>query len=133
LAAIKGERDIAVGNVVGSNLFNILSVIGCTAVVAPEGVPVTATALRLDLPVMIAVSIVCLPIFFTGHLIARWEGVVLLGYYVAYTAYLILAAMDSEWSRTVAGIMLGFVMPLTVITMLVGVARSWRQRAVSAS
>ncbi len=124
VAAWKGERDIAVGNVVGSNLFNILGVIGSAAAIAPDGVPVSAAALQFDLPVMIAATVVCLPVFFTGHLIARWEGVLFLGYYVAYMAYIVLAATNSAWSRTVAGVMLGFVVPLTVITLLVGVIRA---------
>ncbi|MDX1584006.1 MAG: calcium/sodium antiporter, partial [Thermoanaerobaculia bacterium] len=64
VAAMKGQRDIAVGNVVGSNLFNILSVLGLTAVVVPLGIPVPSAALTFDFPVMIAVSIACLPIFF---------------------------------------------------------------------
>lgn len=126
LAAIKGERDIAVGNVVGSNLFNILCVIGCSATVAPRGVPVSPTAISLDLPVMIAVAVVCLPILFTGNLIARWEGLLLLGYYVAYTTYLVLEATRSDWSRTVANVMLVYVIPLTVLTLLVGLARAVR-------
>ena len=100
LASIKGERDIAVGNVVGSNIFNILSVLGLSASVAPGGVEVSQTALRLDIPIMIAVAVACLPVFFTGHVIARWEGGLFLAYYLAYTAYLILAATNEAVSRT---------------------------------
>jgi len=117
-----------VGAVAGSNMFNILGVIGSAAAIAPGGVPVSPTALQLDMPVMIATAVVCLPVFFTGHLIARWEGILFLGYYVAYTAYLVLEAMDSAWSRTVAGVMLGFVLPLTVITLLVGVVRTFKSK-----
>jgi cation:H+ antiporter len=46
------------------------------------------------MPIMIAVAIACLPIFFTGHAIARWEAAVFLGYYVAYTSYLVLDAAE---------------------------------------
>jgi cation:H+ antiporter len=67
MAAIRGERDIAVGNVVGSNIFNILTVLGLTSLVAPDGVAVAQSALDFDLPFMVAVSIACLPIFLTGH------------------------------------------------------------------
>jgi cation:H+ antiporter len=74
LAALRGERDIAVGNVVGSNLFNLMAVLGLGSIVAPEGVPVGAGALTFDIPVMIAAAIGMLPICFTGYLIARWEG-----------------------------------------------------------
>ena len=92
VAAIRGERDIAVGNVVGSNIFNILGVLGVSSAVSSEGIAVHAAALRFDLPVMCAVAVACLPVFFTGHIIARWEGALFLAYYGAYVAYLILAA-----------------------------------------
>ncbi|REJ82682.1 MAG: sodium:calcium antiporter [Planctomycetota bacterium] len=124
LASFRGEREIAVGNVVGSNIFNILCVLGLTATVVPGGVEVSDTALRLDLPVVIAVSVACLPIFFTGHLIARWEGALFLGYYVAYTTYLVSAATIPSISRTFGFVMVGFVVPLTVITLVLGVVRS---------
>ena len=74
VAALRGERDIAVGNVIGSNTFNILGVLGLSGLVAPAGLPVRRAMLSFDLPVMIAVAVACLPVFFTGHLIARWEG-----------------------------------------------------------
>ena len=80
VAALRGERDIAVGNVVGSNTFNILGVLGLSALVAPTGLMVPQSMLSFDLPVMIAVAAACLPIFFTGNLIARWEGALFLGY-----------------------------------------------------
>ncbi|MFC1464575.1 MAG: calcium/sodium antiporter, partial [Candidatus Brachytrichaceae bacterium NZ_4S206] len=66
MASIRGERDIAVGNAVGSNLFNLLSVLGLTAMVAPAGVAVAPSVLAFDMPVMLVVAIACLPIFFTG-------------------------------------------------------------------
>jgi cation:H+ antiporter len=123
MAAIRGERDIAVGNVVGSNIFNIMGVLGVSSLISAGGVAVSETAFRLDIPVMIAVAVACLPIFFTGHLIARWEGGLFLGYYVAYTAYLVGAATASGWTRTVGVVMLGLVVPLTIITLAIGVIR----------
>ena len=75
VAAIRGERDIAVGNVVGSNIFNLLGVLGLAAVVAPNGIAVAGQAAQFDIPVMVAVAVACLPVFFTGHLIARWRSV----------------------------------------------------------
>ncbi len=91
VAALKGERDIAVGNVVGSNIFNILVVLGGAAVVAPQGVAVARSALWVDMPLMIVVSAACLPIFFTGYRISRLEGTLFLVGYAAYTAYLVVA------------------------------------------
>lgn len=126
LAAIRGERDIAVGNVVGSNVFNLLGVLGAGAAMAPDGIRVAADAMAFDLPVMTAVAIACLPIFLTGHLIARWEGAVFVGYYLAYTAYVILAATQYDGLDSLSRVMMWFVIPLTVVTMVVSVRQSRR-------
>ncbi len=119
IAAIRGQRDIAVGNVVGSNIFNLLAVLGLTAMVAPGGLPVSGAAINFDYPVMLAVAVACLPIFFGGYSIARWEGGLFLGYYAAYTTYLILAAAEHDALPGFSNSMLYFIMPLTVITLLV--------------
>ena len=74
VASLRSQRDLAVWNVVGSNLFNILGVLGVASIVAPNGIPVSEAALNLDIPIMIATAVACLPIFFTGHSISRWEG-----------------------------------------------------------
>ena len=119
MAGIRGQRDIAVGNVVGSNLFNMLAVLGAAALVAPDGIPVPPTVLSFDLPVMVATMVACLPVFFNGMRISRWEGAVFLGYYVAYTAYLILAATRHAALDVFSAVMLVFVIPLTLLTLAV--------------
>ena len=91
VAAMRGEREIAVGNVIGSCLFNLLSIAGIAALVTPGGLEVATSLLRFDIPVMVVVALACLPIFAAGHLIARWEGALFLGYYLAYVLYLILS------------------------------------------
>lgn len=126
VAAARGERDIAVGNVVGSNIFNLLGVLGITAFVSSGGIGVSASAYQFDLPVMVAVAIACMPIFFTGHVIARWEGALFLAYYVAYTSYVVMAANGLGLTRTLATVMLGFVLPLTAVGLAVGVFRAVR-------
>ena len=128
MATIRGERDIAVGNVVGSNTFNLLGVVGLSALVAPGDLPVPASVLAFDLPVMTAVAVACLPVFFTGRTIARWEGLVFLGYYVAYTAYLILATQRHEATEAFGDAMLGFVLPITVLTLAVSLAGELKAR-----
>ncbi|MCE9665567.1 calcium/sodium antiporter [Halomonas sp. M5N1S17] len=130
LAALRGQRDIAVGNVVGSNIFNLLGVLGLTSLLAPAGIAVTEAMLSLDLPVMIAVAIACLPICFTASAISRWEGTVLLGYYVAYTAYLVLAATHHDAQAGFSALMLYFVLPITALTLAVLVVPELRRRAV---
>ena len=127
LAAIRGERDIAVGNVVGSNLFNILGVLGVSAAVAPASLTVSPALLAFDLPVMVAVAVACLPMFFTGNLIARWEGGLFFAYYLAYTAYLILLSTRHAALETYADVMGLFVLPLTAVTLAILAARHWRQ------
>jgi cation:H+ antiporter len=126
IAALRGERDIAVGNVVGSNIFNILIVLGLATLVAPAPIPVPASVLRFDLPVLTAVMLACLPIFFTGHRIERWEGALFLAYYVAYTLFLVLAASGHEALPAYSAVMLSFVLPLTVLTLVIVVWRSRR-------
>ncbi len=128
VASIRGERDIAVGNVVGSNIFNILSVLGMSSLVAPGGVNVPQAALTFDIPVMLAASIACLPVFFHESQINRWEGGVFLGYYCAYAAYLILDTTGHEYLPYFSLVMLGFVVPLTVLTLLVVLLRSRTKR-----
>jgi len=124
LATVRGHSEIAVGNVVGSNLFNILAVLGLSGIVAPRGIAVSPDALSLDIPVMIAVAVACLPIFFTQYRIDRWEGYVFFGYYLAYMAYLILHATRPERGHTFALVMLLFVVPLTAVTLVIGVIRA---------
>jgi len=124
VASIRGERDIAVGNVVGSNIFNLLGVLGLAALVAPGDLEVSRAILGFDLPVMTAVAVGCLPIFFTGHRIARWEGLLFLFYYAAYTIYLILAASQHGALPLYSAAMMWFVLPLTLVTLVVVVARA---------
>ena len=128
IASIRGQRDIAVGNVVGSNIFNILCVLGLASLVSPESINVAASALRFDIPVMIVVALACLPIFFTGRVIARWEGFVFLAYYVVYTVYLILAATQNTALTTLNAALIWFVLPITVLTLLVMTVGSLRER-----
>jgi cation:H+ antiporter len=119
-AALKGERDIAVGNVVGSNTFNILGCLGLSGLVSGDlGLAVAPSLLVFDMWVMLAVALACLPVFMTGREIARWEGGVFLAYYAAYVTYLIMAAQQHDALQAFSGLMLGFVVPLTLVTLVV--------------
>lgn len=133
IASLRGERDIAVGNVVGSNIFNILAVLGIMGLLSPTPVPVARGALTFDLPVMITVAVACLPIFFTGYCITRWEGVLFLLYYLAYTLYLILAAAHHGALPIYSWIMLAFVLPLTALTLVTLVLGGLRGQGRGAS
>jgi cation:H+ antiporter len=119
MASIRGERDIAVGNIIGSNLFNLTAVLGAASVAAPAGVTVAPSVVGFDLPIMILVAFACLPIFFTGGVISRWEGGLLLAYYLAYTLYLILAAAHHDALGSYSAVLLYFAIPLTLVTLFV--------------
>jgi cation:H+ antiporter len=127
LASLRGEREIAVGNVVGSNIINILGVLGVTTLLSPGPITVPASALVFDIPVMVATAVACLPIFFSGRMIARWEGALFLGYYIAYTGYLVLAATGSAVLPTFTVAMVFFVIPLTLVTVGVVALRGFRK------
>ncbi len=128
IASLRGERDIAVGNVVGSNLFNTMGVLGLSSIVAPTGMEVSAAVIRFDLPIMIVAAFACLPILFTGGIISRLEGALLLAYYVAYTLYLILAAAQHDALPEFSAVMLYFVIPPTVVTLMIVTVREARRR-----
>lgn len=127
IATLRGERDIAVGNVVGSNIFNLLFILGIAAGIS-GGIPVAETALRFDIPVMIAVALACLPLFFTGSRVDRWEGLVFLGYYVAYTVYVVMASQQSASLAAFSRTMLWFTLPLTALTILILASREWHRK-----
>ncbi len=128
MAAFRGERDIAVGNIVGSNLFNLLCVLGLASLVSPAAINVSPSALAFDFPVMIGVAIACLPIFFSGYAINRWEGLLFVGYYVAYTVYLVLAHTGRPFAETMGHAVLYYALPLTAITLLVIAGRAWQRQ-----
>jgi cation:H+ antiporter len=126
VAAFRKEHDIAVGNLVGSNIVNILLVLGTIGVAAPGGTPVAPAVLRFDLTVMIATALACLPIFATGYRIDRWEGFLMLAYYFAYLAFVLLNASGHDALPAFSAVMMGFVIPLTVVTLAVVAWRDWR-------
>jgi cation:H+ antiporter len=129
-AAIRGARDLAVGNIVGSNIFNVLLVVGVTSIVSP--IPVAPSILAFDLPVMIAVALALLPVAFTGRRIGRAEGALFFAYYMAYLLYLMLAATDHDALPLFSFVMLAFVVPVTALTLIVlGIDALRRERGAA--
>lgn len=126
LAAMRGQRDIAVGNVVGSNIFNLLAVLGASAAVSPNGVAVNAEVIRLDFPVMLAATIVLLPICWNGFMIKKWEGSLLVAFYIAYVTYLIMEAGDSSAPELFRTAML-IIVPLVMIVYGAAGFQGWRK------
>lgn len=127
VASLRGQRDIAVGNVVGSNVFNLLGVLGASALVS-GGVPISEQALKGDIPVMVAATVACFPIFFTSVEISRWEGGIFLFYYLVYLVYLVLHATGHG---LLTGFLAGvwwFALPLTAGAIIVSFVHSLRSR-----
>lgn len=140
IAALRGERDIAVGNVVGSCIVNIGLVLGLPAVISAGGLPVPAAAIALDIPLMIAAAVALLPVVLTGFRVARWEGALFILLYAAYVAYVVLDALDHDALQGFTLVMVLFVLPLVVISLVstvafeVGVLRGRREaQAVEAT
>jgi cation:H+ antiporter len=119
VASLRGERDIAVGNAIGGNVFNLLAVLGLTALLVPGGIPVASGAIAFDLPVMFAVAFGCLPIFVAGHRISRPEGLLFLLYYGCYLTWLVLDAGEHPLQPVYARMVVWFVFPMTGITLAV--------------
>ncbi|MCF7203720.1 calcium/sodium antiporter [Pseudomonas oligotrophica] len=128
LAVLRGQRDIAVGNVVGSSIYNLTLVLGSAASLAPGGLSISPNALAFDFPVMLAVFAACLPIFFSGYCINRWEGLLFFGYYLAYCLYLVLFAAGLGALELLRHAMTWYVLPLTATTLAVIFLRAWKRR-----
>ncbi|HEX5362063.1 MAG TPA: hypothetical protein VFW49_13425, partial [Fluviicoccus sp.] len=128
--SLKGERDIAIGNVLGSNIFNIGAVLGISGLVAPDGLPVAASSLVLDIPVMILVALACLPVFLTRYTVSRSDGVAFLLCYAAYVTYLVMGAQGSALLPAVAPVLVVLVTACVAWWML-DVIRYLRQETVS--
>lgn len=128
IAALGGRRDLAVGNAVGSNIFNILLVLGVSSVIAPGGIAIGTDAVKLDLPIMVAAAVACLPIVFWDNKLNRWEGGVFVGYYLAYVTFLVLDGTGHRASDPFALVLTAFVMPLTILTVGIAVSRQRRHR-----
>jgi cation:H+ antiporter len=127
VASARGERDIAAGNVIGSNTFNLLLVLGSAAALAPAGVPVAPGVLRFDLPLMVAVAVLAVPVLFTGRLVSRWEGVLFLGLYATYVTYLVLDARQHSLLPVSGATVALLVLPLVAALLAALALRQWRR------
>ncbi len=130
LAALRGQRDVAVGNVVGSNIFNVLGILGVSAAFAPGGVglDIADTVLSVDLPVMILAAVACLPLFFTGGRISRPEAVLLLAAYVLYVVGTVLEARGSGFPPWLTTGLLWIALPAVAVGFTLTTWRETRKR-----
>lgn len=125
VAAWKGERDLAVGNVVGSNLFNLLGVLGISSAISSDGIPVIHDALWFDFPVMVIAAVACWPIVRTQMIVARWEGAIMVFAYMLYTGYLVLMVEESSLLDEYRFAVLYVIMPIIVFVFI---ACAWLDR-----
>jgi len=93
VAALRREQDLAVGNLIGSSIFNIVLILGIAALIPVDGVPVEPAVLWIDFAVMLGATIVCIPVFVTGTRISRLEGAALVAAYLAYFSALLLTRL----------------------------------------
>jgi len=128
IASLRGERDIAVGNVVGSNLFNILAVLGFSTVASPNGLEVAPAVVHFDAPVMIAASLACFPIFFNDFQMKRWEGSLFATCYLLYVVYLILRASQHDALDEYTFVMRWFVLPFVAVTLITILTLAWHKQ-----
>ncbi len=91
LSTVRGDRDIALGNLLGSSIYNIVFVLGLTVVIAPDGVPVPDEVLAADLVLMAVVALAAVPVFVSGARVTRAEGALFVGTYLGYLTWLVLA------------------------------------------
>ena len=127
VAAYRGKADLAIGNVVGSNLLNQLLILGaCSLFSGPGGLEVSGLLINRDFPVMVVTTLACLPIFWSGGVISRAEGWVLLGLYGLFLAEQILHTAAFSGLDQFRFVVVAAVVPL-VLVFVVWNALDWRQ------
>jgi cation:H+ antiporter len=128
VAALRGERDIAVGNIIGSNLFNLLGVLGITSLIASGPLSISPNALDFDLPVMLGVAVLCLPLFYSGYRITRLEGLLLLGLYAVYGLHIVSFTTGMPLADRLERLMIHYALPVLGVCVLIGTVRTWRRQ-----
>jgi cation:H+ antiporter len=129
VAAYRGKADLAIGNVVGSNLLNQLVILGlCGVVSGGRGLAVDPVMVVRDFPIMVATTLACLPIFWTGGVITRLEGWILMGLYGLYVVEQLLSNSASSATDEFRLLVLVGVLPLLLVFLTWGSLRWLRLR-----
>ena len=90
VSTLRGSRDIAVGNVLGSSIYNILLILGITCLVPDHGLELPRALVRVDIPIMVGATLACIPIFITGRRVSRIEGGAMVCAYLAFVVFLLM-------------------------------------------
>lgn len=125
VASFKGQRDIAVGNVVGSNTFNLLAVLGISGLFSGEGLVGNTQLVEQDFPIMLGVALLCLPLMLTGAVLSRLEGVLFFGLYLLYSAFLIGDVKDATWLPSLSIVTWNVIFPATLAVIVISLIRDW--------
>ena len=123
IAAFRGQREIAVGNVI-----DLLGVLGLTALLAPAPLSVSPNALAFDLPVMLGVAALCLPVFYSGYRVTRVEGLLFLGLYLAYGLHVVSFTTGMPLAGKLEHLMLFYILPALLLFLLFSTLRAWRRQ-----
>lgn len=132
VAAFRGQAEMAVGNVIGSNVSNIALVMGATATVS-SGVVVPDAALQFEVPVLLASAIACLPIFARGNRISRLEGVMFLACFIGFLGCLFIRSSDEYSLPRMSPMAWQITIPLVAVTIILVVIRSRKKRKALAN
>ena len=89
VSTLRGDRDIAIGNLLGSSIYNIALILGVTCLVPAHGLLLPSSLVRIDIPIMVIVALACIPIFITGRRVSRGEGIAMVTAYGAYLVFLL--------------------------------------------
>jgi cation:H+ antiporter len=125
LAAWRGERELAVGNVIGSSLYNLTGVLAVTVLASPGGLSVSPNSLSFDLPALLGAALLAWPLFRQGYRLTRLEGLLLLALYGLYGLHLIAFSTGMPLATRLERLLLMYMLP--VLVALVGAA-AWRYR-----
>lgn len=128
VATLRGQRDIAVGNVVGSNIFNVLCVLGISGAVSPTPLLAGEQLAGFDMPVMLAAAALCVPIFFIGATLNRLEGLMFLALYSVYVWILIAMALSLGYLAQLQSAALYGLVPLVLIYVVITLIVDLRKR-----
>jgi len=132
VAAYRGKADLAIGNVVGSNLLNQLVILGlCALASGRDGLSVDPVMLSRDFPVMVLTTLACLPIFWSGGVINRLEGWLLLGAYGLYLVEQILSSTAAPGADQFRLFVLVAVLPLVMVFLIWSTLRWMQQRKLA--
>jgi len=132
VAAMKGEGDISAGNVIGSNIFNILGVLGVAAATTPESIPVAVNIIRFDLPIAIFAAVVTIPVFIVDNYISRYDGLIFFSYFVFYNVLVVMRALSNPSVPMLESFLYAYI-PLTFFIFVALAARYLWKRRKSAS